>query len=281
MNSYARFGFADISGSKNQSNSRLGGIQVIVINRDDRPDRMSFQEGQLERLGLTYLRLEAYTPETMPSAIKQSYWSKWRRPLTDEERAKFLSHSVAWDWVKKNGPALIIEDDAVLAHTVPEILLNLENIQRIDHLSLEVRGRRKLVGNASVPIGHGVASHRLYLDRLGSAAYVLWPRGAEVLISKSKNGVKSTNGMAQWSRGMRSYQSDPACAVQLDMAEQYGLTPPEELAQTKPARRLRVGTPVQRIRFILAQAHKLARRIRYSLVASRREIPLRPEFFDI
>jgi len=284
MNSYSRhsIGDFDIHGGSDK-----GGVQsrreisIIVINRADAMDRMEFQEKQLNKLGLSFFRLEAYTPSTIPKSIKESYWRRWRRPLEPDECAQFLSHSLAWDWVNNNGPALIVEDDAILTNSLPEILQNLENVEGMDHLTLEVRGRRKLVGKSSTPIGHGIAGHRLYLDRIGSAAYVLWPSGAKVLIKRAKKSAASTDGMAQWSRGMRSYQADPACAVQLDMAEAYGLTPPLIVDQAIKQTRVRIGTPIQRLRFILAQTHKVLRLLRYGLVSERRKIPLKPEYFDV
>ena len=256
-------------------------IQVIVINKDDATDRLDFQTWQLGQMGFDFIRVDAFTPDNLPK-VKSSYWNKWRRPLRPSERARLLSHGMAWDWVVENGPALIIEDDAVLARSVPDILQNLEQIDEIEFLSLEVRGRRKLLSKTSIPIGHGVASHRLYLDRLGSAAYVLWPNGAKKLIRRAARGAVSLDGIAQWARSMKCYQADPACAVQLDMAGDYGLAAPiESNSETgkEPFRKaLSIG---QTARLFLAQAHKMWRLMRYGLVSDRRKIELRPEFFDI
>lgn len=274
--------YSNLAKSHSRGDRTGRGLPVILINRADAVDRLAFQDAQLSKMGITYLRLEAFVPETLPESLGSSYWKKWRRPLRDEECAQFLSHAVAWEWVGENGPALIIEDDAVLTYTLPEILVNLENIVGMDHLSLEVRGRRKLVGKSVTPIGHGIGGHRLYLDRLGSAAYVLWPKGAKHLMERAQKGATSTDGIAQWSRKIRSFQADPACAVQLDIAKQYGLNPPSHLLRdASRSETLRIGSVSQRIRFIAAQTHKLMRLLRYGLVAERRKIALKPEFFDL
>ncbi len=256
-------------------------IPVIVINRADATDRLDFQNWQLSEMGCDFIKVDAFTPETLP-AVRESYWKKWRRPLKPTERARLLSHGMAWDWVSDNGPALIIEDDAVLARSVPDILQNLEVISDIEYLSFEVRGRRKLLGKLSIPIGHGVACHRLYLDRLGSAAYVLWPSGAKKLIRRASRGAVGIDGIAQWATNVKCYQADPACAVQLDMAAKYGLSAPIESASDtgkEPFHGRR--TIMQTARLISAQIHKVWRLARFGLVADRRKIDLRPEFFDI
>ena len=256
-------------------------FQVLVINREDSTDRLDFQTWQLGEMGFDFIRVDAYTPETLPP-VQESYWKKWRHPLSPVQRAQLLSHGLAWDWVLENGPALIIEDDAVLARSVPEILLNLESIDGMEHLSLEVRGRRKLLSKTAIPIAHGVASHRLYLDRLGSAAYVLWPKGAEKLIKRASKGAVNVQGMALWANGLKSHQADPACAVQLDMAEKYGLSAPISSSSTTLERKQDKSVSVtQLVRLISAQTRKIWRLVRFSLVADRRKVDLRPEFFDI
>ncbi len=256
-------------------------FQVIVINRADAKDRLDFQTWQLDQMGIDFIRVDAFTPATLPS-VRKSYWRKWRRPLKPTERARLLSHGLAWDWVYENGPALILEDDAVLARSIPDLLQNLEMISDIEYLSFEVRGRRKLLGKVSIPIGHGVSSHRLYLDRMGSAAYVLWPTGAQKLIRRASRGAVAMDGLAQWAKSVKCYQADPACAVQLDMAEEYGLSVPlRSESSTKTERLERSYSVPQSMRLLLAGAHKMWRLVRFGLVADRRKVQLRPEFFDV
>jgi len=256
-------------------------FQVILINCSDSTDRLDFQTWQLGEMGFDFIRVDAFTPDNLPK-VRESYWNKWRRPLRPKERARLLSHGLAWDWVVENGPALILEDDAVLARSVPEILDNLESMDGIEYLSLEVRGRRKLLSKSSIPIAHGIASHRLYLDRLGSAAYVLWPEGAQKMINRVSRGAVCIEGIAQWARKMKCYQADPACAVQLDMAEKYGLSTPIEAKSLSDAERFSQSqTIMQTVRLVTAQMHKVCRLLRYGLMSDRRKIELKPEYFDI
>lgn len=256
-------------------------LQIIVINMADAPERLAFQTDQLDRFGLPFLRLEAYTPDTLPKDIRRGYWKRWRHPLTPAARAKFLSHALAWDWVATNGPALILEDDVLLARSVPEILRNLESVTGMDHLTLETRGRRKLMAKAHIPIGHGVSGHRLYIDKFGSGAYVLWPEGARKLMARTARHAASTDGIAQWARDVRSYQADPACAIQRDMVENHGMEPYPGVETIKAPTNVPLPvTPMQQVRTNLARIHKLWRALRYSMSASRRRVIVRPEYFD-
>lgn len=257
------------------------GIKVIVINRADAVERLQFQTWQLRNIGLGFIRLDAYTPDTIPK-VNRAYWKSWRKPLRANQKARLLSHGLAWDWVVENGPALILEDDAILANSVPEILQNLEMITEMEYLSLEVRGRSKLLGKHSIPIGHGIASHRLYLDKTGTAAYVLWPSGAEKLIARASKGAVNMDGLAQWATKVKCYQVDPACAVQLDIAGKYGLNPPVDSPSQVSDEKFRNVFTVRQIgRLFRAQLHKVWRLARYGIIADRRKVELKPEYFDI
>ena len=90
------------------------------------------------------------------------------------------------------------------------------------------------------------------------------------------------DGLAQWAKNVKCYQADPACAVQFDLAEQYGLRLPKEqrepFVKTMPRPTFR---PRQLVRIGIAQAHKLWRGMRYILTSERRKVDLRPEYFDV
>jgi len=254
---------------------------VIVINLASAKDRFAFQKEQLSQLGLPFHRLVAYTPDTIPSDIPESYWNTWQRPMTMGERACFLSHKAAWQHVAEDGPALILEDDAILANKVPELLKLIENQPDMDHLSLEVRGRRKLVGNAAIPLANGVMRRRLYLDRTGAAAYVLWPSGAQKLLKRAKRRAAIADGMICQAYELRSFQTDPACAVQIDMATKYGLPMEFETASTTGnGRRSMDKSFMQKMRRWSAQLRMGWRMFSRKLVAKRAYVPLKPEYFD-
>lgn len=256
-------------------------MKVIVINLANAKDRFAFQKEQLSQLGLPFHRLVAFTPDTIPDDIPESYWNTWQRPMTLGERACLLSHRAAWQHVADGGPALVLEDDAILANKVPELLDIIENQTDMDHLSLETRGRRKLVGKAAIPIANGVTRRRLYLDRTGAAAYVLWPSGAQKLLRRARKRAAIADGMICQAYDLRSFQTEPACAVQIDMAKSYGLPLEfDTVSATGNGRRSMDKSMMQKFRRWSAQLRMAWRMFSRKLVAKRSYIPLKPEYFD-
>lgn len=254
---------------------------IIVINMPGAKDRLEFQQVQHEQLGLNFHRLVAFTPKTIPGDIPESYWQTWERPLTLGERACFLSHRAAWKIAADVGPALILEDDAALATNIPDILRALEDQEDMDHLSLETRKRRKLLGKEKVPLAHGIVRRRLYLDRTGAAAYVLWPSGAKKLLARAEKRAAIADGMICQAYELKSFQADPACAFQLDMAEAYGIDPPIQTASATGAGKRPVAKSlVQKIRRIVAQLRMGWRMFRLKPWTRRKHVPVLPEFFD-
>ena len=137
--------------------------------------------------------------------------------------AIFVSHCVAWERIRvANMPHLIVEDDVLLAAETPMFLRKLADEADLDHDTLEVRSRKKLVGARypSLPIRH------LYQDRTGVAAYVLWPSGARKLRSRAAMHPGLADAVICTAYEMSSWQADPALAVQADQCTVYGMAPP-------------------------------------------------------
>ena len=184
---------------------------------------MDFQRKQMEALCLDWERLEAATPPTLNVPPQDLRWQRWERPLKAVEVAILASHLSAWERViAARAPQLILEDDAMLAAEVPMLLRQLENEAGLDHVTLEVRNQKKLVGgrHPSLPI------RRLYQDRSGAAAYVLWPSGAQILCSRATSRPALADAIIATAYKLKSWQADPALALQLDKCGVYGISPP-------------------------------------------------------
>lgn len=254
-------------------------MRVVVINMPDAPDRMAFQRYQLSRLSMPFSRLNAFTAQTVTHTHHGQ--SDLIQPLTLSERASLLSHRTVWEEVAANGPALIVEDDTILADSVPDIVRNVETMPDIDHLSLAVRGHRKLLGMNRIPVAHGgISIRRLYLDWHGRSAYVLWPDGAKKLIARADRGASTVDWLIGTAFDLKSYQTDPACALQLDMLAHYDLADEARPAarQAKPVRK--PMTPLQWARNAKSVGAKAWRRVRYAAVARPVAIPVLPESFS-
>jgi glycosyl transferase family 25 len=254
-------------------------MQVLVLNRAADAGRLEFQAAQLARLGLPFRRIEAVTPETLDPPAHDPWWNGWERPLTLVERAVLLTHRRAWAAVADSGaPALILEDDACLAAATPGFLAAVEGLAGIDHITLEVRGRRKLLSREA---DSRAPMRRLWQDRTGAAAYVLWPSGAQKLLARSGARPGLADAVICAAYEMSSFQADPALAIQLDQCARYGRPSPLPGATTNPRPRSRLtgDSAAARARFRL---RRVAAQLRMGLrrlastgrAAVRREVAL-------
>lgn len=202
-------------------------IAAFVINLDSRPDRLLAQSRQLDRLGIPWTRIAAATPETVSPPPEDAYWRRWERPLRDVEKAAHASHREVWERIAGvSAPQLVLEDDALLLGGAGALLASLEGLAGIDHVSLETRGRRKSLGprHPDAPI------RRLWQDRSGAAAYVLWPRGAERLLDRAAGGAGLADATICAAYELSSWQAWPAQAIQFDQCARWGLDPPVSVA---------------------------------------------------
>lgn len=199
-------------------------MRALVLNLAGASERMAFQQGQLDRLGISFERVEAVTPATLEPPAGDPWWERWERPMRDAEKAILASHRAAWARIAALGaPALVLEDDAWLGDGVPALLAELEPLAGIDHVTLETRGRRKLVGRRRLDCP---AIQRLWQDRTGAAAYVLWPAGARKLLARSAARPGLADAVICSAYELSSWQAVPALAIQIDQAATYGLEPP-------------------------------------------------------
>ena len=262
-------------------------MNCFVINLATEVVRRQFMETQLDLLGLEYEIVEAVTALEASKIGTDEYWDSWERPLMDTERACLLSHLGVWKRVASQTgslPCLILEDDAFLSKKVPAVVQAAKSLTQVDHLTLEVRLRRKTVSalkNQLPGLQHS-AIMRLYQDRSGAASYLLWPSGARKLVADAARSAGLADAVIAGCNGLLSYQIEPACAVQLDAWESYGLPPPVATHSTVSPD----GVPCQQPRSI---AHRFRRMrgqlglgiqaLRYSLCSVRREIVLEPSDF--
>jgi glycosyl transferase family 25 len=204
--------------------------RTLILNLESEHARLAFQIEQAERLGLDWQRIPAVTPDTVEPAPSDPYWRTWERPLRTTEMAAMRTHQTAWRQVADSGtPALILEDDAILHDAVPDLLERLGNDDRLEHVTLETRGRRKLIAREPVA---GLPIHRLWLDRSGAAAYYLRPSGATKLLAHTDRACGLSDALLCSTPSLRSWQAVPALAVQFDMAEQFGAPLPFPVAST-------------------------------------------------
>jgi len=263
-------------------------MRILIINLDRCPARLEFQQRQMQHLGLGFERLRAVTSAELDPAVLNRLASQWERPLRPNEVACLKSHQSAWRTIATGTePVLVLEDDALLAVTTPAVLAALATLDEFDHVTLETRGRKKLLGRTSVPLTGTVRAVRLYQDRTGAAAYVLWPRAAQRLLARSAKAAGLADALLAASYDLRSYQVEPAGAIQLDQCAKYGLAdhPAAETSigtagDPKPSPRGLVEALIYRRRRMAAQLRMGWRQVATLGRAGRRIVTLHPADFQ-
>ena len=179
----------------------------------------------MRALRMEWERIEAVTPSTLSPPATDPVWHRWQRPMRLTEMALTASHMAAWRRVvAEEEPCLVLEDDTFLSCAVPELLTLLSTQTDLDHVTLENRGRRKIISR-----NHDLAARplrRLIQDRAGAAAYVLWPAGARKLLAVGVARPGPADATISACNNLISWQAYPALAVQLDYCTHYGIEPP-------------------------------------------------------
>lgn len=197
-----------------------------MINLDQCTDRLEQQKKQFNHLNLTFQRVPAVSIRDISTQDYERLAFNGQRPMKQSELACFLSHKKAWQTVLDlKEPCLILEDDALLVNDLNKVLDDVLDLENIDFVNLEVHGRKKIIAKQQVKtIAKDYQLFKLYQDRSGAAAYVLFPSGATKLLkSLEKSYPKLADEFISSCYSLNSYQIEPAAALQSDKAGVYGL----------------------------------------------------------
>lgn len=189
---------------------------VVVISLRSQVRRRAFQSAQLERLGLDFTFVDAMHPDDIDKDEMARRQSGWARPLRPTEVACLLSHRRVWaDTACASGPVLILEDDAVLSGDLRQALVAIEQLENVDLVNLETFLQPKLLDRDISSLGFGnYHLARLYRDRGGAAAYVLWPRAAHKLLALTETRSPLADAAINIAPGIHRFQVLPALAIQ-------------------------------------------------------------------
>ncbi|PVZ70214.1 glycosyltransferase family 25 protein [Pelagibaculum spongiae] len=202
-------------------------MKAIVINLESALERREFQLKQAKALGFELEIFSAVTCSDISPQEYQSIYCTWERPMLETEVACFKSHYKVWQQIAQaKQPILVLEDDAILVNDTSAILQNLMAMREIDHVSLEARGRKKILSSSSHPLFNQFVLRRLFQDRTGAAAYVLWPSGARKLLDNVAGKAGLADAIICASYNLNSYQVEPAAAIQADRCDFYNVNSP-------------------------------------------------------
>ena len=201
-------------------------MQALVINMKESHDRWDFMVEQLKPLGIHYSKLEAFDLACLNQNVLERYQQSWERPLRKAEVGCFLSHKLAWQKVvKENKPSLVLEDDVIISKDIVDVLNYFYQTNDYGLINFETTHRLKLIGNSKVRINHKYSLRRLYHNKTGSAAYIIWPSMAKKLLSKYSGQKAALADAALYTNffKFKQFQLYPAPIVQLQYAEYFNL----------------------------------------------------------
>ena len=262
-------------------------MRVFIINLPKSVERMKFQKEQMARLGLSCDFIPAVSTDDFSEEYYEQNAMGWERPLRKTELACFMSHKKAWKRVlAASAPALILEDDALLARHTLALLDDLEKRDDYDLVTLEVRGRRKVLGETK-PLNERHALTTLYQDRTGAAAYVLRQSGAKILLDKAKETPPGlADAFISSTYALKAFQVEPAAAIQLDQCSFYNIPSPTGTtsvidSEAKPAKRnLTLSDKLSfTMRRIASQMRMGIRQLSVLFSAKRRNVQVRKNDF--
>ncbi|WP_185983484.1 glycosyltransferase family 25 protein [Aureimonas mangrovi] len=257
-------------------------LPIRFINLDRAAERRAFMERQGERHGLAMERVRAVDGGEIDPGELARLAASWQRPMSAGEVACFLSHKGQWERVvREDAPAVILEDDAVFSPRLPAVLAAASALSDIEVLNLEDYGKRRFLRRGSErPLADGVSAVRCLRDKAGSAAYVVWPQGAQRLLSMAGDRAGPADAMLHGA-GLLAYVCEPAGAVQLSVLEDRGLSGEiDGRSHLQAPRGRQRTTTVQRLRRFGAQVALLPHHLGRLAGTDYRRIRFEPSDFS-
>ncbi|WP_427023682.1 glycosyltransferase family 25 protein [Aureimonas ureilytica] len=259
-------------------------MRAVFINLDRAAPRRAFMEAQGAKLGLALERVRAVEAGEIGASLAARLNGRWERPLTLPELGCFLSHHGLWREIAEgSAPVLVLEDDAILSRQLPSALPVLVGFEPAEFLNLESFERRRFVARKAVALGDGVSVRRVYRDKSGSAAYLLWPAGARKLLARAERGAAPVDAFLHGLPGLETWQAEPALAIQAHLWERRNGGAPIDAATSIQAPRgrlpLRLDTLPFRWRRIATQLRLAGHHLSRLGPATYRRTELRDEDF--
>ncbi|WP_058602296.1 glycosyltransferase family 25 protein [Aureimonas ureilytica] len=259
-------------------------MRIAFINLDRATERRAFMEAQGDKLGLAFERVRAVEAGEIEEALAARLNGRWERPLTRAELGCFLSHHMLWREVTEGrGPMLVLEDDAILSRQLPSALPSLTAFAGAEFLNLESFERQRFVARQASGLGPGLAVRRVFRDKSGSAAYLLWPAGARKLLARAERGAAPVDAFLHGLSGLNAWQVEPALAIQAHLWERRSGGAPIDAATSIQAPRghlpLTLANLPFRARRIATQIRLAGQHLRRLGPATYRRTDLRDEDF--
>ena len=172
-------------------------IPTFVINLEEDIKRWRNVSSQINALGLSYSRFDAYRGENIPERWRHQFfpitnsYDPSHSALTKGEIGCYASHLSCMDMLLKGGhpAAMIFEDDIIINSQISDILANLDKLPKnwdIIHLSGHPKSAFISLGNISSEF------ELIQFSRIpsGTHGYIVSRRGAQKFIFHKRGDVR-------------------------------------------------------------------------------------------
>jgi glycosyl transferase family 25 len=193
---------------------------IVILSVPGDHDRKSYQIDQMQRLGLDYEIIDAVRPDGISRLEMSRRIISWNRRLRLEEVACALTHRAAWSHVVASGrPTVVLEDDVILCASFELVIRAAVDLAPSEYVQLETVNRRKLVHVDATSLGcKDYEVRRLFRERYGSAAYLIWPEAARRVLAMTIIATAPSDVALNVCSGISRSQILPACAIQMSSA---------------------------------------------------------------
>lgn len=204
-------------------------MNALVINLKRSKDRMYYMTHQLDRLNISFERIDAVDANDLETSLYEKHAYDWDRVLRRSEVGCFLSHKRAWEHVMKVGePFMIFEDDVILSKRIVYAVNQIEKNQKYNFINLETSSRKKFIHKKKVIITKEYSLSKLLHNKSGAAAYILWPKFARYLLSnyEKKGAALADAALYDNHFALIQHQLIPAVAIQIQECTHFEIEPP-------------------------------------------------------
>ena len=193
---------------------------------------MAFQNEQFSELGISFEHIDAVSPtsaETPPQLPFEAlgnharFWKGRTAAMSLGKMGCLVSHLNLWVQILHDGPAVILEDDVIIAKQFAKTIEKLKHLDGIDYINLEATPLPRHL--AVSPHKNCSVLYRMISNVYFSGGYILWPRGAELLLRSAKRGGDAVDSIIRSNVRIVSYQVSPAVVMQAQFSKQHSESP--------------------------------------------------------
>lgn len=248
------------------------GIPIFYINLASRPDRRERMEALLSGLAITASRIEAITPETLPSEmVAACARAPERRRLWPVELACLASHRVALQAIVDTGArvGVVLEDDVRISRDFKRVVRAVAGRGDFDVVRIETFADRYRMRTPAIPLTDGYALYGVAQFDGGAGGYMITAGAARRCLDQE---IDATCPADDWffnmqrakPRGWRALQLVPAIVIQYWHRTPEGHLPEDsDIVRARLERGAKYGAkPYRKSSFaLLEELRRIARKV--------------------